>query len=103
LGHFQKAIEYYTESLAIANEMGDREWQALTYANLGSAYNSLEQLDKALANYNMGLAIALEIGNRHTQCFLYSNLHKLHTKLGNTAKAAEFEHKHRELAIQLPK
>ena len=37
LGSFSKAIEYHTQRLAIAKEVGDRAGEGRAYANLGSA------------------------------------------------------------------
>jgi hypothetical protein len=39
-GDFSKAIEYHTQHLAIAKEVGDRAEEGVAYANLGCAYRS---------------------------------------------------------------
>ena len=40
LGDFAKAIEYHTQDLAIAKEVGDRAGEGGAYGNLGIAYRS---------------------------------------------------------------
>ena len=40
LGDFSKAIEYHTQHLAIAKEVGDRADEGGAYGNLGNAYQS---------------------------------------------------------------
>jgi len=41
LGDFKKAIEYHTEHLAIAKEVGNRAGEGGAYGNLGNAHQSL--------------------------------------------------------------
>ena len=38
LGNYAKAIEYHTQCLAIAKEVGDRAGEGTVYGNLGIAY-----------------------------------------------------------------
>jgi len=47
-GDFNKAIEYYTQDLATAKEVGHRAWEGKTYGNLGNAYDSLGDFSKAI-------------------------------------------------------
>ena len=41
LGYVSKAIEYHTEHLAIAKEVGNRAGEGGAYGNLGNAHQSL--------------------------------------------------------------
>jgi tetratricopeptide (TPR) repeat protein len=41
LGDYAKAIEYHTQWLAIAKEVGDRAGEGGAYGNLGNTYESL--------------------------------------------------------------
>jgi len=48
LGNFNKAIEYQTQRLAIAKEVGDRAGEGAAYGNLGNAYESQGDFGKAI-------------------------------------------------------
>ena len=48
LGDYVKAIEYHTQHLAVAKEVGDRAGEGRTYANLGNAYQSQGDFSKAI-------------------------------------------------------
>jgi tetratricopeptide (TPR) repeat protein len=39
-GDYAKAIEYHTQHLSIAKEVGDRAGEGRAYGNLGNAYQS---------------------------------------------------------------
>jgi tetratricopeptide (TPR) repeat protein len=51
-GDYAKAIEYHTQSLSIAKELGDRAGSAEcgAYANLGTAYDSQGAFSKAIGS-----------------------------------------------------
>lgn len=48
VGDYTKAIELHTQTLAIAEEMGDRAVQGASCSSLGICYMSLGQYDKAI-------------------------------------------------------
>jgi len=48
LGDFNKAIEYHTQHLAIAKEVGDRAGEVIAYGSLGNAYQSQGDFSKAI-------------------------------------------------------
>ena len=47
-GGYAKAIEYHTQHLAIAKEVGDRAGEGAAYGNLGNAYGSQGDNAKAI-------------------------------------------------------
>ncbi len=61
-GDYAKAIEYHTQHLAIAKEVGDRAGEGAAYANLGIAYQSHGDYAKAIEYHTQDLAIAKEVG-----------------------------------------
>jgi hypothetical protein len=69
----QAAIEYHTQSLAIAKEVGDRAGEGRAFANLGDAYQMLGDVDKAI-KYR---TLAKEVGDRAGQDMAYANLRNL--------------------------
>ena len=64
LGGYAKAIEYHTQCLAIAKQVGDRAGEGGTYGNLGNPYRSQGGYAKAIEYYTQCLAIAEEVGDR---------------------------------------
>jgi hypothetical protein len=46
-----KAIEYHTQHLAVAKEVGDRAGEGAAYGNLGSTYQSLGCFSQAIEHH----------------------------------------------------
>ncbi|MCA2716909.1 MAG: tetratricopeptide repeat protein [Microcystis sp. M169S2] len=90
LGEYQKAIEFYQQSLAITREIGDRRGEAASYNNLGNVYNSLGEYQKAIEFHQQSLAIEREIGDRGGEAKSYGNLGNVYNSLGEYQKAIEF-------------
>ena len=51
LGDYAKAIEYHTQKLAIAKEVGDRTGEVIAYGNLGTGHMHLNEYVKAVAYF----------------------------------------------------
>jgi tetratricopeptide (TPR) repeat protein len=51
LGEYQKAIEFYQQSLAIFREIGDRGVEAYSWFNLGLTYYKLKRIAEAKEAY----------------------------------------------------
>ncbi|MFM7353756.1 MAG: tetratricopeptide repeat protein, partial [Microcystis aeruginosa] len=51
LGEYQKAIEFYQQSLAILREIGDRGGEANAWFNLGVTYDKLKRISEAKEAY----------------------------------------------------
>ncbi|MFM6512523.1 MAG: tetratricopeptide repeat protein [Microcystis panniformis] len=90
LGEYQKAIEFYQQSLAIKREIGDRGGEAASYNNLGIVYKSLGEYQKAIEFHQPSLAITREIGDRRGEANSYNNLGNVYDSLGEYQKAIEF-------------
>ena len=67
-------MESYRLGLGIAKETGNRNLEGYAYNNLGSVYESLDDVKKAIAFYQLGLGIAKETGDRELKRHGYSNL-----------------------------
>ena len=52
-----KAIEYHTQHLAIAKEVGARAGEGRAYGNLGNAYQSQGGFSKAIEYHTQDLAV----------------------------------------------
>nr|WP_277882295.1 tetratricopeptide repeat protein [Microcystis wesenbergii] len=90
LGEYQKAIEFYQQSLAITREIGDRGGEAKSYMGLGNVYDSLGEYQKAIEFHQQSLAIKREIGDRWGEAASYNNLGNVYQSLGEYQKAIEF-------------
>jgi hypothetical protein len=69
-----KAIEYHTQRLAIAKEVGDRAGEGAAYGSLGCAYNLQGSVSKAIEHDGQHLAIAKQVGDRAGEGAAYANL-----------------------------
>jgi tetratricopeptide (TPR) repeat protein len=83
LGDFSKAIEYHTQHLAIANEVGDWAGEGGANGNLGCAYHSQGDFSQAIAHHTQNLAIAKEVGDRAEEGRPYGGLGNAHHALGD--------------------
>ena len=90
LGGYAKAIEYYTQLLAIAKEVGDRAGEGGAYGNLGCAYESQGHLAKAIKYQTQCLAIAKEVGDRAGEGGAHANLGIAYDSQGGHAKAIHY-------------
>jgi len=84
-----KAKEHYEKALAIAGKIGDREAEAICYANLGGIFESLGEHAKAKEHCEKALAIAGKIGHRRTEAECYTDLGGIFETLSEHAKAKE--------------
>ena len=90
LGEYQQAIDYYQQSLVIAQEIGDRSGIATSFNNLGNAYYSLGEYNKAIDYYQQSLVIAQEIGDRSGIATSFNNLGNAYYSLGEYNKAIDY-------------
>jgi tetratricopeptide (TPR) repeat protein len=81
LGDFSRAIEYHTQHLAIAKEVGDLVGEGTAYGNLGSVYDSLGDFSRAIEYHTQHLAIAKEVGDRAGEGTAYGNLGSVYDSL----------------------
>jgi tetratricopeptide (TPR) repeat protein len=89
-GDFSKAIEYHTQDLAIANEVGDRAGEGAAYGNLGIAYQSQGDFSKVIDHHVQRLAIAKEVGDRAGEGRAHGNLGTCHMHLNEYVKAVAY-------------
>ena len=97
LGQYDKAIDHLTRSLAIQEEIGDRQGVASSLGSLGNIYDSLGQYDKAIDHYTRSLAIEEELGLRQGLASSLGNLGNAYSSFGQYDKA--IDHQTRSLAI----
>ena len=61
LRDFSKAIEYHTQCLAIAKEVGDRAGECRAYHNLGTGHMHLNEYVKAVAYFETQHVLATSL------------------------------------------
>lgn len=90
LGQVEKAIGYYEEALAIADEMGDLPNKGNCLSGLGIAYCNLGEIEKGIEYLEKGLVIVREIGDRQGEGNRLGNLGNAYRILGQVEKAIEY-------------
>jgi len=90
LGEKQKALEYYTQALALRRVVGDRAGEATTLNNIGWVYSDLGEKQKALEYYTQALAIFRAVGNRAGEATTLYNIGAVYSDLGEKQKALEY-------------
>jgi tetratricopeptide (TPR) repeat protein len=90
LGEYQRAIEFYQQSLDIKREIDDRLGEGNSLNNLGNAYRFLGQCQWAIELYQQSLEIFREIGDRLGEGNSLNNLGNAYNSLGQYQRAIEF-------------
>jgi CHAT domain-containing protein/uncharacterized protein HemY len=101
LGQYQKAIDFYQQSLAIAKQMGKRQWESLALGNLGNTYDSIGQHQKAIELFHQSLAIARQISDRDGEGTILLSLGNAYNSLGKYQEAINFYQQSLVIAKQL--
>lgn len=87
LGELQNALDVYTKSLEIWQEIGNRQYEGSAVNNLGVIYSDLGEYEKAISNYNRAISIQREIGNRTSVGIYLNNLAYLYVSQKNYDEA----------------
>ncbi|MDB4344314.1 tetratricopeptide repeat protein [bacterium] len=97
-GNYKKAIEYYSESLAIQEKIGNKKGMGNSYNNIGNIYEKQGNYEKALGYFSKSLAILKKIGDKKGMAASYINIGNIYKDQGNYEKALEYYSK--SLAIE---
>lgn len=105
LGDYQKAIEYYQQSLEIRREIDiteeysqeNRHRIAISFMGLGITYLSLGDYQKAIENYKQSLQIFKEIGDRDGIAISLESMGSVYGSFGYHKKAIEYYKKSLEI------
>jgi len=90
ISEYQAAIRSWQQTLAIYQQLKDRDGEASSLNNLGLAYYSLGQYPKAIEFHQQSLAIKQEIGDRNGEALSLMNMGIAYSELGQYPKAIEF-------------
>jgi tetratricopeptide (TPR) repeat protein len=89
LGESRRAIDLYTQALAIFRDIGDRRGEGLELGNLGLCHQFLGNYQQAIDLLAQALAVARDIGNRQGEGIALGNLGLCHESLGNYQQAID--------------
>ena len=83
-------MAYYNQALPVLRELGDRNQEATTLINIGSAHHFLKEEQKALEFYNQALSIELEIKDRRGEASARNAIGLVCDSSGEKQKALEY-------------
>ena len=89
LGEYRRAIDLYTQALAIARETGYRLGESAGLGNLGICHRCLGEYPQAIDLYTQTLAIARETGTQQDEGTTLGNLGICHVSLGEYRRAID--------------
>jgi tetratricopeptide (TPR) repeat protein len=92
-GDFDRALEFYTESYALAEKLENRYSQSLVLNNMGTVYFSQKNYEKAAENYKKSLEVCRDIDDREGEAIALSNLGELFADKGEFEKGADYNRK----------
>jgi tetratricopeptide (TPR) repeat protein len=95
MGYLDDALLYYSRSLSLARDLGNKSMQALVLNNIAGIYLNKGELDKALGFYEESLRLKTDEREKATT---YNNIAIIYDKKGNYQKAVEYFQKAIEIS-----
>lgn len=89
-GERQKALEYFTQALALRHSLKDQAGEALVLNNLGVVNQALGNMQKALEYFTQALSLHRATGDRFEEAITLNNLGHLYDILGEKQKALDY-------------
>ena len=89
-GDYDNGIDYYSQSLEIFEEMGNKEGIASSLNNLGAIYKVQGNYAKAIDYFTQNLKISEEIGNKRGIAASLNNIGLIFQELGDYSKALDY-------------
>ncbi len=89
LGEYRQAIDLYTQALAIAREIGNREGDGTALGNLRICHMELGEYRQAIDMHTQALGIFRDIGYREAECTALGNLGLCRFSLGEYRQAID--------------
>jgi len=89
-GNHSKALELFTESQKLWEELGDKQEISTILNNIGVLFRTKGELEKALEYYEQSLTIYNEIGNKDDIATAMNNIGNLYMYKGEIDKALEY-------------
>lgn len=89
-GSYAKAIESYTQSLKIKEEIGNKKGIAHSLNNIGVIYKEQGDYARAIESYTQSLKIEEEVGDKKGIAISLNNIGGIYTNQGDYAKAINY-------------
>jgi len=89
-GDLDRALECYKESLAIKEELDDKNGVADSFNNIGLVYWSKGDLDRAMKYYQQSLAIREKLDNKQKIATSLNNLGNVYSMKGDLDRAMKY-------------
>ena len=86
----RQAIEKYQEALPLWQEVGEREWEAVTLMGIGRVYSDLGEKQKALEYYEQSLLLHRAVGDSSGEATTLNNIGGVYYDLGERQRALEY-------------
>ena len=90
-GDYDKALNYYSRSLKIREEIRDKKGLAATLNNFGIVYQDQGDNAKAIEYYTLSLMKNEEIGDKNGESNTLSNIGRIYLEQGNLEKAINYQ------------
>jgi len=87
MGYLDDAFLYYSKSLSLAQDLGDKSMQASALNNIAGIYKKKDELDKALGYYEESLRLTTD---EKEKAITYTNIAVIYYKKGDYQKALEY-------------
>jgi tetratricopeptide (TPR) repeat protein len=87
MGYLDDALLYYSRSLSLARDLGDKSMQASVLNNIAGIYDKKGELDKALGFYEESLRLQTD---EKEKAATYNNIADIYDKKGDYQKAVEY-------------
>jgi tetratricopeptide (TPR) repeat protein len=90
IGSHARALEIFTELLAIWTREGNKQYMAMVMNLMGGIYKDLGEWDRALELFTEALGLVREIGSRMGEATFVGNIGVVHSASGNYETALEY-------------
>ncbi len=87
MGYLDDALLYYSRSLSLARDLGNKSMQALVLNNIAGIYRDKGELDKALSYYEESLRLRTD---EREKAPTYNNIALIYDTKGDYQKAVEY-------------
>jgi tetratricopeptide (TPR) repeat protein len=95
MGYLDDALFYYSRSLSLARDLGNKNMQAAVLNNIALIYRYKGELDKALGYYEESLRL---ITDEKAKATIYNNIALIYEDKGDYQKAVEYFQKAIEIS-----
>lgn len=90
-GEYSKALDYYSKSLKLRKEIGDKKGLAATLNNMAIIYQDQAEYSKAIEHYTHSLSINEEIGDKMGEANCLGNIGRVFLEQNEPMKAIGYQ------------